>query len=70
MLMTRSLSCLLVSLRELPLTKQEKLMLKVGRPGVLSRQILILQEDYGRLDFYGGSEERRKNIPKCICGSG
>jgi hypothetical protein len=50
--MTRSLSCLLASLRELPWTEREKLMLKVEKLGALSRQILILQEDYEKLDCY------------------
>jgi len=45
MLMTRSLSCLPASLRGLPWTKQERLMLKVEKLGALRRQILILQED-------------------------
>jgi hypothetical protein len=50
--MTRSLSCLLASLRESPSTEPEKLMLKVERLGALSRQILILQEDCEKLECY------------------
>jgi hypothetical protein len=68
--MARSLSCLLASLRELPSTVREKLMLMVERLGALSHQILILQEDYEELDFYHRSEGLLENIPKCICGSG
>ncbi len=48
--MTRSLSYLLASLRELPSTEQERLMLRVEKQGALSRQILILQEDYEMLE--------------------
>jgi hypothetical protein len=70
MLMARSLSCLLASLRELPSTVREKLMLMVERLGALSHQILILQEGYEELDCYYRSEGLLENIPKCICGSG
>jgi hypothetical protein len=47
--MTRSPSCLQASPQELPSTEREIQMLKVERLGALSRQILILQEDYERV---------------------
>jgi len=48
--MTRSPSCLQASPQELPSTEREIQTLKVGRLGALSHRILILQEDYERLD--------------------
>jgi hypothetical protein len=50
--MTRSLSCLLASPRELPWIKRERLMLKAEKLGALRRQILILQEDCETLDCH------------------
>jgi hypothetical protein len=68
--MTRSLSCPLASLQELPWTELEKLKLKVGRLGALSRRILILQEDCDTSEYYHQIGKVLRNIPKCICGGG